>query len=179
MTIARRIRLAVIVTVLGALITTVAVLWQSGYRAYILHTNSMSPALKSGDLVIDRPAHAVHAGEVITFRHSGLSTDVVTHRVTDVTAGVIHTKGDGNPTADSWDIRPNQVRGVMALHLPRAGYVVVFLRQPTGVASVVTGTLALTILWSLFFPAADPRPRRSAMHRAVRPDPAPVCEPGS
>src|SRR6201999_1878579 len=104
-------------------------LWHSGYRAYVVHTGSMTPTYKPGALVIDKPASGRHhPGEVITFRHSALTTDVVTHRITDITStGLIHTKGDGNGTADVWDIRPDQVRGAVIDGIPFAGFVVVYL----------------------------------------------------
>ncbi len=121
---------------------------------------SMSPTYKPGALVIDAPAHgSYHPGEVITFRHSALTTDVVTHRITDVTnTGLIHTKGDANRTPDVWDIRPAQVRGTVIAGLPFAGFVVVYLQQPAGIGSVVTALLGLILLWGLCFPAAGAAP---------------------
>ena len=134
MRIARRICLATIITVIVGIGATGAWLWHSGYRAYVVHTGSMSPTYKPGSLVIDKAASGnYHRGEVITFRHSALTTDVVTHRITDVTStGLIHTKGDGNATADVWDIRPNQDRGSVRRRMPFAGFVVVYLQQPAG-----------------------------------------------
>ena len=52
-------------------------------------------------------------------------------------AGLIHTKGDANATADVWDIRPDQVRGTAVAGIPFAGYAVVYLQHPAGIASVV------------------------------------------
>jgi signal peptidase I len=155
--IARRVALLLITSIMGAALVTGLWLWHDGYRAYVVHTGSMQPNYKSGSLVIDRPAdHDYQRGDVITFRHSAITKDVVTHRVTDITAaGLIHTKGDGNGTADVWNIRPDQVRGVVIAGIPLAGYVVVFLQQPAGIASVMLAVLAMLLLWGLFFdPAA-------------------------
>ena len=154
---ARRVALLLIASILGAALVTCLWLWQDGYRAYVVHTGSMQPNYKSGSLVIDRPAdHDFQRGDVITFRHSAITKDVVTHRVRDITAaGLIHTKGDGNGAADVWDIRPDQVSGVVIAGIPLAGYVVVFLQQPAGIASVMLAVLAMWLLWGLFFaPAA-------------------------
>jgi signal peptidase len=146
MTVARRVGYALAGLLFSGLLVTGVILWHSGYRAYIVHTGSMNPAYVSGDLVIDGPPSShLRPGEVITFRHSDLTTDVVTHRVTDIRDGVIHTKGDANPTDDAWAIRPDQVRGVVATRIPRLGYLVVFLEQPAGVGSVVTGAVALIV----------------------------------
>lgn len=163
-----------------ALVATGAGLMHNGYRLYIVHTGSMSPTYRPGDAVIDRPSHRIKPGQVITFRHS-TAPDVVTHRVTEITAGgIIHTKGDANPTADVWDIRPAMVRGSVAWHAPRLGYLLIFLKQPAGIGALATSILAMSLLWSLFFdqqpatriPAQTRRRRRPGRHAAAE-----VCQP--
>ncbi len=157
-----------------------ALLWHAGYRAYVVHTGSMSPVYVPGDLVIDAPApNRVRPGEVITFRHSALATDVVTHRVVTVTRQGIHTKGDANRSVDAWTIRPGQVRGRVISRIPYGGYVAVFLQRPGGVASVATSALAIVLLWGLFFPCsgdasdrATRGPVRRARHRGISAEPA-------
>ncbi len=170
MRIARRISVAMIVVVFAA--TAGAVVWffATGHRAYVVHTGSMTPTYKPGSLVIDAPAHGGYqAGEVITFRHSPYTNDVVTHRITGITTtGLIHTKGDGNATPDVWDIRPDQVRGTVITGIPLAGYVVVYLQQPAGVGSVIAAVLALIVLWGLCFPATPEAPAGERSPRALR-----------
>jgi signal peptidase len=165
----------VIVLVVLGIVGAGAWMWRSGYRAYIIHTGSMSPTYKPGSLVIDQPARdGYRRGDVITFRHSGLTTDVVTHRITDVTStGLVHTKGDGNRTADVWSIRPNQVQGKVTQGIPFAGYVIVYLKQPAGIASVVTVAVALLLLWGLCFP-----PNADPAADAVQPEPEQATEQG-
>jgi signal peptidase len=151
-------------------LATGAVLWREGYRVYVIHTGSMTPTYRPGDIVVDRPAQKQYRpGEVITFLHSGTSSDLVTHRITDITpAGLIHTKGDANASADVWDIRPDQVKGSTMFGVRDLGYLVVFLQQPAGVAAVATSTVGLILLWSLCFPAdSTPLARRRGSHRAI------------
>ncbi len=137
-------------------------LWRAhdaGYRAYVVRTGSMSPTYPPGDLVLDRPVQGpVARGQVITFQHSA-RPDLVTHRVAAVQGGEYHTKGDANRTADAWTIHQEQVHGVVATHLPRMGYLVVFLRQPLGILGVMTSALSLFLLWGLFFPPRAPAQR--------------------
>jgi signal peptidase len=153
-----------------ALLATGAGLLHNGYRLYVVHTGSMVPTYRPGDVVIDRPGQQVKPGQVITFRHSA-APDLVTHRVTEISAaGIIHTKGDANPTADVWDIRPDMVRGSVAWHVPLLGYLLVFLKQPAGIGALASSLLALIMLWSLFFgeqPAAPKlvRTRRTSHRR--------------
>lgn len=141
--------------VLCAAVGTAIALYAKGYRVWVVHTGSMEPTYMPGDVVVDAPPTGrYHAGEVLTFRHSDLSSDVVTHRVTAVTAaGTIHTKGDANRSADVWDIRPDQVQGRAIGDVKYVGYALVFLRQPTGAAAIATVMFAIVMLWQLFFPA--------------------------
>jgi signal peptidase I len=125
-----------------------------GHRVYVVHTGSMEPTYMPGDVVIDGPAPTtLHRGEAITFRHSDLTTDVVTHRVADVLPnGLIETKGDANPTKDAWQIRPDQVQGKVVTKVAKLGYLIVFLKQPAGIGSLATAVLTIVLLWGLFFP---------------------------
>jgi signal peptidase I len=134
-----------------ALLCAIAVVgllaWHSGYRLYIVHTGSMTPTLMVGDVVFDGPPKATyHSGDVITFRHSDHTSDLVTHSFVETKGGVIRTKGDANRTADVWGIRPDQVQGVVIRRLPRLGYLFIFLRQPLGLAAVILGGLAVALL---------------------------------
>jgi len=125
----------------------------AGYEKYIVRTGSMVPTIRPGDLVIDKPASAGYAvGDVITFRH-GESSDLVTHRIFEITAAGIKTKGDANPAADAWTIPLHFVQGVVVLTVPKGGYIVAFLSQPAGIGAIALVIVALTLLWRLFFPS--------------------------
>ena len=131
--------------------------WHSGYRVYVIHTGSMQPTANPGDLIIDRPPSGNYQpGEVITFRHSA-GPDVVTHRITDVTGGKIHTKGDANPTPDVWAIPLDMVQGSVRWKIAGLGFVAVFLQQPAGFAALFTVTIGLVLLWKLWFPEPTAR----------------------
>ena len=74
------------------LLGTCAFAWHQGYRGYIVHTGSMAPMIPSGDLVLDRSGTSYAAGDVVTFEHGAGPGDLVTHRITRVTAQGIETK---------------------------------------------------------------------------------------
>ena len=155
MSVVRKIRPFLGAALLCAIAVAGFLAWQGGYRLYIVHTGSMTPTILAGDAVLDGPPKATyHPGDIITFRHSDRTTDLVTHSVIDVKGGKIHTKGDANRTADVWDIRPDQVQGVVIRRFPRMGYLLTFLRQPSGIAAVVIGGLALIVMWRLLSPGA-------------------------
>lgn len=124
----------------------------AGYEKYVVETGSMVPALDPGDLVVDRPVRGdLKVGDIITFKH-GQGNDLVTHRIVQITANGIKTKGDANRTADVWTIPDDYVQGVVAFHIPKGGYVVSFLSQPAGIGAVAVGLVGLILLWRLFFP---------------------------
>lgn len=177
----RRPRVGTIVVgvLVAALAAVVLTFWQRGYSVYVVHTGSMVPTYDPGDLVLDAPPSGHYKpGEVITFRHSAFTTDVVTHRIVGVTpTGLIHTKGDANRTADVWQIRPDQVQGTAVARLRGLGYLVVFLRQPAGIGSLASIVLAIVLLWGLFFgerdgPPDEPRTQSQPSRTMGRPQPA-------
>jgi signal peptidase len=155
MRIVRHFASGLIVLAILGMAGTAITLHGLGYRMYVIHTGSMSPTYRPGDVVIDRPGHGPYrAGQVITFLHSDAARDVVTHRITDVTpAGLIHTKGDANRTGDVWDIRANQVQGRTIAGVPGLGYLLIFLKQPTGALSLACAVLCCLLLWTIFFPS--------------------------
>ena len=170
----RRLATASVVVMIVGVTVIAGISWHQGYRLYILHTGSMSPTLRSGDVVLDAPSpQAVHAGELVTFAfHSGPDS-VVTHRVASTANGVVRTKGDANRTVDPWTLHLSQIVGTVVVRLPDAGYALVFLKQPTGLAAILTVSIGLALLWQLFFPGEVPEnsqaeAARSAAHRRRR-----------
>lgn len=165
MTLARRLGFAA-GTLLLLAVVVLAAFWHSGWRAYVIHTGSMTPVFEPGDLVLDRPARQGYAvGDVATFRIG--PEERVTHRITHVSDLGIRTKGDANRVADVWEIPPGHVDGVVAHRAPHLGYLVFFLQQPPGVVGVMSSGLSLVLLWGLFFPSAPSGPagERSAGRR--------------
>lgn len=150
--------LAVGVALSGLAAGGVAARTVDAYRLFVVHTGSMEPAITPGDIVVDRrDITALKPGDVITFRYSDSSTEVVTHRVAAIDDdGTITTKGDANDTDDLWAVRPDQVIGRVTALVPGLGYAVVYLQHPTGLVSLATTVLCIALLWQLFFPSPPP-----------------------
>lgn len=170
-------RLAVFVliaSVVGTIACTAVLAWTSGYRMYVVETGSMSPTFNAGDVVIDRTVdQGYRTGDVLTVQISAAG-DLVTHRMTGVDAhGKVHTKGDANKTADAWALRPDLVHGVMQHSVPNLGYLVVFMRQPQGVAGVMTSVLSIFLLWGICFSPQEARARSEGRVRGQQTVPTP------
>lgn len=124
--------------------------WANGVRLYVVRTGSMSPAVRAGDMVVDLPVTTtttLRIGEIITFHPQPGTTE--THRIYDLSAAGIVTKGDANRTPDVGEIQGDLVVGRASAIIPYGGYVAVFFQQPTGIAALVLFFIALRLTWDL------------------------------
>ncbi len=106
-----------------------------GIQLYDVYpTASMRPTLEVGDLVVVEaaPYTSIHLGDVIVFARpnqgGGCSSEVIVHRVVNVTSVGLITQGDNrftNPMPDEpsqWPPVPAEcVKGVVVLALPFLG----------------------------------------------------------
>ena len=127
------------------------------YRTATMLSASMSPGIRSGDVIIDTPLALsdVRVGQVITYHIPVDDHRVISHRVIEVQhpgPGILNvrTKGDANSAADPWTASLTggtvwQVRTVV----PKAGTVIRVLRTPL-LHTVLTGAVPLLVLcWLL------------------------------
>lgn len=102
----------------------------AGGQALTVLTNSMSPSMPPGTLVIVRPTpfDEIAPGDVITYQIRSGHPELVTHRVqqrlvaSDGTVSFI-TRGDNNNTADAEPVHEVQVRGTAWYAVPLLGWV--------------------------------------------------------
>jgi len=105
------------------------------YNAYIVLSDSMQPAINSGDLVlVGSPNHLftnkIEPGTIVTYRHNEA---MVTHRVVSVTRDTLVTKGDAMEDPDPWPVsRISDVEGSYITHIPYVGKLSMFIRTKTG-----------------------------------------------
>ena len=112
-----------------------------GWHIDAVLSGSMSPSIRTGDLVITRPlpAEEIKAGDIITF-FSPLDGKPVTHRVVRLIVreeggerGIFfRTKGDANEDEDPFIVPSCNVIGKVVFHLPLLGYFLMFLKSRIG-----------------------------------------------
>jgi len=123
-----------------------------GHPVLVVLSGSMSPAIDTGDLIIDNPVTAaqatqLHVGQIITFPDAPGSQTIITHRIVKVVhqQGQVYyqTKGDSNNAPDA-TLRPaSSVIGTYWEKVPRGGYFLYNLHKP-----IVLGLLLMApILW--------------------------------
>ena len=130
-----------------------------GHPVMTVMSGSMSPVIRTGDLVVDdavtlAQAQHLHVGQIISVRDTPGSQVVITHRI----IGVQHqggsvfyvTKGDANPTADATARPARDVVGVLSATVPAGGYVLNALHRPLVLGLLVASVLLALVAGPLF-----------------------------
>lgn len=123
-----------------------------GHPVMTMLSGSMTPVLRTGDLIVDNPvtpaqARDLHVGQIISVREAPGSTSIITHRIVAVQVrdGAVSyiTKGDDNNAADTAPRPASDVVGVFSHDIPRGGYVLFALHQPRVLILLLTSV----VLW--------------------------------
>jgi signal peptidase len=116
----------------------------------VVKSGSMEPAIKTGGIVIDRPAASYSVGDIITFGADTRTQIPTTHRIVAVSGEgsgqMFTTKGDANDAPDPGSTRLSDIRGKVIFTAPYIGYVLDFARKPLGFALLVGVPAAFIIL---------------------------------
>lgn len=132
-----------------------------GWRVGCLHSDSMEPQLKVGNLIVARPVapEAITLGDIIVFHRAAAEDRFICHRVIGVeehSALCFKTKGDANAAPDPFLVPARDVVGKVCFHAPFLGRTTQFLKTPLGFtfALLVPGLL-LTVtcvlnIWRAF-----------------------------
>lgn len=91
----------------------------------------MRPALEPGDLVVGVWPSSLQRGDVVLF-HEPLHKFWVIHRVIDVTAGHVRTRGDSNPLSLIEIVRADRIKARVILRVPRMGCAILWLKRNIG-----------------------------------------------
>lgn len=99
----------------------------------VIVTGSMEPLIKPGDIVLLQKIQGEEAqiGDVIQYFHPEEEI-YITHRVIAVdndAKKVLQTKGDNNPSPDSFPVFLEQVKGKVVGTIPKAGWLTLILRS--------------------------------------------------
>ena len=132
----------------------------AGYTVLIERSDSMSPVMHAGDLlVVDnaRPAD-VRVGDIVTFSDHTRHGDLVTHRVVrkidKETSVSFVTKGDANTGVERWAMDRDGTLGVHALTVPKLGFVAAWFSKPTvrvmflPIAALLLGGILVRRIWA-------------------------------
>ena len=131
------------------------------YGIYVVKSGSMTPAIRTGDIIITGPQggllHSeIKPGTVITYQRG---KDLVTHRVQSIDGDKIVTRGDALEEPDPWQVTVSDVRGIYLFKIPYIGYLPYFARTRLGwlllillPSAVLVGLLVKDIIKEAFKP---------------------------
>lgn len=125
----KRIGTGVSIIIALAIVGILFLHFMPGWGLYFVKSGSMVPTISPGDLVITRPAGEIHPGSIVTFDQG---ETVVTHRVLEMSGGMLRTKGDANEDADPDPLPVERVQGVYLFHVPKLGYINSFVSDRRG-----------------------------------------------
>lgn len=119
-----------------------------GLKFMTVLSDSMSPALRAGDLIIcrDKKIDDIKVGDIITY---SIDDFYITHRVVErISDGgqiLLKTRGDANNTKDPVTVGAGQLIGAFALRIPYGGYVIRFFRSAAGLILILIVPASLFI----------------------------------
>jgi signal peptidase len=115
-------------------------------RLFAVQTGSMEPAIKTGSLIVVRPADNYQTGDIITFKTSPEANiqnpkALVTHRIVEereIKGGTFYvTKGDANESVDMENWPSASVLGKVIYTIPYLGYPAAYAKTPIGFLCLV------------------------------------------
>jgi signal peptidase len=136
---------------------TVFLMPHFGWMIDGVRSESMSPTITRGTLVISRPVlpDNLTLGDIIIFRGESAKESYVCHRIIGITRNSplnFITQGDANAARDPKPVPSNNVLGEVAWHIPVLGFAAIFIKTPLGfiVSVIIPGfTIAFMCLSSL------------------------------
>jgi signal peptidase len=141
--VARRCVQAAAIAVLVAAVGAMGFAWFAGWRLDVVESESMAPILHRNSVAVVVPVHgaAVREGDVIAFTDYSRGGQEVIHRVIAVVdhgqGRFYQTKGDANPTPDTWLVPAGAVAARMDLHVAHLGALTRVLAPPRGLILLV------------------------------------------
>ena len=116
-----------------------------GYKFLVDLTDSMSPIIDSGDLVVIKEQEKYKIGDVVAYRDKRES--LITHRIIKIEDDRYYFKGDKNSAEDSDIVTLNKIEGKYVGKLKKVGAICMFLKSTYGIVLLLSiGVLYLVFL---------------------------------
>lgn len=123
---------------------------KGNYQVLIVLSGSMEPSIKTGSIVVVKPAPQYNVGDVITFGPVSKTKVPITHRIVEMRLQngipVYMTKGDANEEEDTREVPARQVIGKALFDIPFLGYALAAAKKPVGFG-VLIAVPAIIILF--------------------------------
>lgn len=128
------------------------------YKFYVVSSDSMSPVLNKGDLVVITPQNDFSVGDVITFKSPIQKGEFITHKIIKENfedEPFFTTKGDRNNVEDPWRITKDMIVGKVSMSIPFVGYPVFFIKSSPIYFFVLGGFILLICFAEINFLSSE------------------------
>jgi len=151
----------IVIGVFGGFVLAVGLPNFFGARSLTVMSGSMEPAIGTGDVVVavQIPPMDARVGDIVTFRDPLNHARLITHRVRELHVRddlvTFVTKGDANSSLERWAVPRTGTIGRVSFHVPRIGYMMVWIRSTVGLLMLIvlpTLLLGASELWRLWRP---------------------------
>ena len=110
------------------------------FKVKIVLSGSMEPTIKTGSIVVVKPADDYKIGDIITFQKR-IDKEPTTHRIEDIRvvggSPIYTTKGDANNAEDRGEIQKEEIIGKVLFSIPYLGYIINFIQKPIGFSLII------------------------------------------
>lgn len=140
-----------------------------GYHSFTVLSGSMTPTIRTGDVVIVAPIAPLQArvGEIVAFRDPLNRSRLYNHRVRTITRVGSRvsfvTQGDANSGQEHWSVPVNGRLGRVVYRVPAIGFALVYLGNPIVRIALIT-LPALVLLMIELAGICQRRPDRKPRH---------------
>jgi signal peptidase len=121
-----------------------------GDSSMVVRSGSMTPAIRTGDVVVVRPIAPTEAdvGDIVTFKDPAGGGRLLVHRVRAISRHggqvSVTTQGDANTTREHWTVPADGKIGTVVYRVPLLGFGVSWISTPAGrVALIIIPALLL------------------------------------
>ena len=144
-----KIMAVIIIVALAGLILLTLAPESGGYKALVVTSGSMEPAVPVGSMVFIKNSGIIQKNDIITFRMGTDTKSLTTHRVVDIreVRGKImyQTKGDAVKEPDIELVPAERVTGSMIFSIPFIGFPFAFGKTQMGVVMLVIIPAAIIV----------------------------------
>lgn len=136
-----------------------------GGTSLVVRSGSMTPAIRTGDVVVVKPIAPTEAaiGDIVTFKDPAGSGRLLVHRVRAISRSggevAVITQGDANSTQERWKVAADGTIGTVVYRVPALGFAVVWIGSPAGRIGLIilpALLLAAMFLMRIWRPRVDP-----------------------
>jgi signal peptidase len=146
-----------------ALLLAAALPLALGARSMVVRSGSMTPTIRTGDVVVVRPIAPTEAsvGDIVTFEAPDRSGRLLVHRIRAISRHgdkvAVVTQGDANSTREHWKVAADGTIGTVVYRVPALGFAISWISTPAGRVGLIV-VPALLLAASLLAGIWRPRP---------------------